>query len=533
MTLSLARAKLPGCCQENATMDLRRLIFGETEREKWAAKLPAVTLERHVGLPALEPLGRRLYGEQLPRGVLLPRPSGDREPVNAWMHPEEVMGLRYQPGQIILGKLGGQPLGWLDDRPMVTIAGARAGKTRTVLKPNIFTYPGSMVVLDPKAELARETAAIRAACGHQVFVLDPFEASGLPGAHFNILDELDPAKATIIDDTAAIAEAIIPDEGDSKNRYWTDSARTLVNGLALLALTLPPAERNLVSVRQFITLNHPSLNAAVRAAAQDDQPRRKSRREDQVDNLTAVEALLRVMAAAGDRFGGVLAGIGKRFLNTPPNERGSIFSTAASNTDFLQSLPLRAISKRSDFRLGALRNGPPTTIYVVLPVGRLESHFRWLRLIIQQLCTTLEDFGPYPLDRLPILLMLEEFAVLGHMAIMERAAAYFPGFGLKLWAILQDLTQLHRYYHAGWETFLGNAGVVQCFANGDQTTLEYIQRRTANLITPFELRTALARDGRGQLLMVEGRPPIAALRLEDADVDEIRDLTLRFARARR
>lgn len=298
-------------------------------------------------------------------------------------------------------------------------------------------------------------------------------------------------------------------------------------------LTLPPAERNLVSVRQLITLNHPSLNAAVRAAAQDDRPRRKSQREDQVDNLTAVETLLRVMAAAGNRFGGVLAGIGKRFLNTPPNERGSIFSTAASNTDFLQSLPLRAISKRSDFRLGALRNGPPTTIYVVLPVGRLESHFRWLRLIIQQLCTTLEDFGPYPLDRLPILLMLEEFAVLGHMAIMERAAAYFPGFGLKLWAILQDLTQLHRYYHAGWETFLGNAGVVQCFANGDQTTLEYIQRRTANLITPFELRTALARDGRGQLLMVEGRPPIAALRVEDADVDEIRDLTLRFARARR
>jgi hypothetical protein len=152
---------------------------------------------------------------------------------------------------------------------------------------------------------------------------------------------------------------------------------------------------------------------------------------------------------------------------------------------------------------------------------------------VQQLCTTLEGFGTYPRDRAPILMMLEEFAVLGHMAITERAAAYCPGFGLKLWAVLQDLTQLHRYYQSGWETFLGNAGVLQCFANGDQTTLEYLQRRTANLISPFELRTALSREGHGQLLLIEGRPPAAAVRLEHGDVERIRAATAAYAAARR
>jgi type IV secretion system protein VirD4 len=486
-----------------------------------------------VGLPALEPLANRLYGEQLPRGVLVPRPAGDRPPVNTWMRPAEVMQMRYQPGQIVLGKLGGQPLGWLDDRPMVTIAGARAGKTSTVLKPNLFSYPGSMFVLDPKAELARETAAVRAACGHQVYVLDPFGQSGIASARFNVLAEIDRGADTVVDDVTAIAEAIIPDEGDSKNRHWTDSARTLLTGVILFALTLPPPERNLVAVRQLLTLNHPALVAAVKWASRKAELADVNDREHFVDNVTAVEALLRAMASRTSAFGGILAAIGKRFLNTPTNERGSVFSTAAANTDFLQSLPLGRISRTSDFSLGALRNGRPTTVYVVLPVGRLESHFRWLRLIVQQLCTTLESFGPYPRDRLPILLMLEEFAVLGHMAIMEKAAAYFPGFGLKLWAVLQDLTQLHRYYHNGWETFLGNAGVVQCFANGDQTTLDYIQRRTAGLIQPFELRTALSRNGHGQLLMLEGQPPVAALRLEHSDVDAIREGVLRHARARR
>jgi hypothetical protein len=43
----------------------------------------------------------------------------------------------FVPGQVILGKFAGRFLGHLDDRPMVTIAGARAGKTSTVLEPNL------------------------------------------------------------------------------------------------------------------------------------------------------------------------------------------------------------------------------------------------------------------------------------------------------------------------------------------------------------------------------------------------------------
>jgi hypothetical protein len=134
----------------------------------------------------------------------------------------------------------------------------------------------------------------------------------------------------------------------------------------------------------------------------------------------------------------------------------------------------------------------------------------------------LEQMGSYPRERPPILFMMEEFATLGHMEIMERAAAYFPGFGIKLWAILQDTTQLERYYQNSWETFLGNAGLVQCFANGDQATLDYLARRLENLAMPFELRAAFSRQRFSQLLMFEGERPAAAIRLEHEDVAAIR-----------
>jgi type IV secretion system protein VirD4 len=155
--------------------------FKKTEREKWASPLALSRPQRHLGLPALDARSRELYEKALPRNVLLPRGLPNRPPVNYWMSPEQLAQHVYVPGQIILGKFAGRFLGHIDDRPQVTIAGARAGKTSTILEPNLYLYPGSMLVLDPKGELAR-TASFRRMLGHDVYVLDPFGQSDEPSA---------------------------------------------------------------------------------------------------------------------------------------------------------------------------------------------------------------------------------------------------------------------------------------------------------------------------------------------------------------
>jgi type IV secretion system protein VirD4 len=500
-----------------------------TERERWAAPRAVTRTQPFLGLPAMDSQARDLYETGLPRGVRAPRFVPDRPPLNFWMPPHELLRHAFVPGQIILGKLADTFLGHLDDRPMITIGGARAGKTSTVLEPNLYLYPGSMLVLDPKGELAR-TGRLRRVLGHKVYALDPFGQSGEPSASFNALGELDPDSWTVVDDVKSITHALIVDSGDARSQHWNDSARALLLGITLLTLTLPETERNLVSVRELLSLTHPRLLHAVKAAVRAA----KERKLDDAyfdENRIAVQTLLRTMSRQGRRFGGILAAIGNRFLGTPQTERGSIFSTAAAQTDFLDSLPLRHISTRSDFRLSELRSDTPTTIYLSLPVGRMESHYRWLRLVVQLACTQLEKMGTYPRDRAPILFMMEEFATLGHMEIMERAAAYFPGFGIKLWVVLQDKKQLDRYYPNSTETFLGNAGLIQCFANGDQPTLEYVARRLERLIEPFELRTAFSRGRFTQLLMMEGEPPAAAVRLEHKDVAMIRQRLVRRAAA--
>ncbi len=69
--------------------------------------------------------------------------------------------------------------------------------------------------------------------------------------------------------------------------------------------------------------------------------------------------------------------------------------------------------------------------------------------------------------------MLDEMAALGRLAMVEQAFGLMAGFGMQLWGIVQDLSQLHRIYGDGWETFISNSGVLQYFGSRDKMTAEY------------------------------------------------------------
>ena len=56
-------------------------------------------------------------------------------------------------------------------------------------------------------------------------------------------------------------------------------------------------------------------------------------------------------------------------------------------------------------------------------------------------------------------------------------AGQIASFGVKLWTVLQDWGQGKALYKERWETFAGNAGILQFFGNNDLETLEYISRR--------------------------------------------------------
>jgi type IV secretion system protein VirD4 len=161
-------------------------------------------------------------------------------------------------------------------------------------------------------------------------------------------------------------------------------------------------------------------------------------------------------------------------LGMGDKERASVISTTRTQLIFLDSPAMARAVGTSALALADLKRSP-STIYLCLPASRMGTHSRWLRLIVNLTIAALEQERSTP--DLPVLLVLEEFAALGAMKSLERAVAYMRGFGVKLWAVLQDITQLQRDYPKSWETFLGNAGVLQAFSVNDLTTLKYLSER--------------------------------------------------------
>lgn len=401
--------------------------------------------------------------------------DGDGKPVpsNFFQPPEAVAQSkfwRYVPGAIFMGWCGNVPIGVaydgsgrLDDRHLITVAGARGGKTTTLLMPNLRLYEGSTLVLDPKGELATATAQYRRdKLGHTVRVLDPWRVASVPD---NVRGTFDPlaelmnpdARAMLdrVDDAALMAEALIQDQGDN-NAHWTGSARELLRGVILWF-----AHSDALDLSKLPELLAAMMTVDEKTPA-DDNPFAHmiefAKRPDLPQDVAAV-----IHNAADGTMG------------TQARERSSIISTARNQLGFLESGPLRRDLVRGDFSLRDLKR-KPMTIYLCLPASRMETHAKWLRLILNQSMAALEREPRRP-DTLPVLLMLEEFAALGHMRALEIAASYMAGFGVKLWAVIQDLTQLKRHYKEGWETFLGNAGVLSVFAPNDMTTMAYVSKR--------------------------------------------------------
>lgn len=402
-----------------------------------------------------------------------PRGSGlqnvlEAPPAQAWVHPDRLgSNWDWKPGRVLLGHWKGRLLGRDDNRHIVTIAGSRAGKTRTVLIPNLLRYPGSAVVLDPKGELAGATASARQRMGQRVFVCDPFDVSGLPSASYNPFSEIEGSDPRYVGANMAQAmDAIVIN--NAKDPHWTDSGKNLLRGAGLHILTTTKKAPTLRQLRRIINGTREELEQLV-----------------EVMSKSPIEAV----ANTGSSFKGK--------LDMGPRELQSILSTIQEQTAPFDDVA--DISERSDFKFTDLRSGA-MTVYLVLPGLRMATHFRWLRLMIQQALVAMER-APVPYGKLPVWFVLEEFPTLGHMRSIETAAGLLAGYGVMLWAVLQDLPQLQTHYQKSWETFLGNAGTLQAFGNADSTTTEYLSKRLGmtQVIERQEVRVTGAAMAHGDL----------------------------------
>ena len=174
----------------------------------------------------------------------------------------------------------------------------------------------------------------------------------------------------------------------------------------------------------------------------------------------------------------------------PDKQRGGVLEAARTNTEFIDSTRMQRLLETSDFDLGELKTNPRgLTIYLTLPQRFMETHYRWLRLMITLAVGEMERIKGRTATGQPTLFVLDEFAGLKRMEVIENAAAQAAGMGIKFLFVVQNLAQLNEVYEKSWETFFGNSGLKLFFQIDDDFSRSYLSRQLGELETVRQTRS--------------------------------------------
>jgi type IV secretion system protein VirD4 len=354
-------------------------------------------------------------------------------------------------------------------------------------------------VVDIKAELCAISHKHRARHG-QIICLNPFNVLGLGSSGFNPIAALE-TNDDFCDDALELAEAIIRIEGSEP--HWSQAAQELVAALIMYVRLVMPNVGSFADVRDLLGRDDAGIRILVKGGSDIDPKRYQEwlkTPEEERDPSYAPPVEHRgklypgMIAAAIIHDWPELENKITRFgaISAADREMHSVFSTALTQTRWLDSRPVRRDLAKNPIDFSILKDRP-VTIYLILPARRLATHSSWLRLAIASVVQKLmKDTRK---ANTPFLLMLDEYYAIAEgdsFPYLSRLMPVMRGFGLKMWTVWQDMSQMDALYERAFETFLSNAGVVQCFAPQDVRTAEYLSQRLGQtmrqLITTSESR---------------------------------------------
>lgn len=384
-------------------------------------------------------------------------------------------------------------IGSEDERHMLTIAGTRSGKGTSSIIPNLLSWRGSMVCIDPKGENYAVTNRQRGKFG-KVHAFDPFNVSSSTQDGFNPLSELDLESITLVEDIGVISEALIMSDKNGKNEHFTTSARFLVSGYIAHVISDKAIYKNpsLVDVYEIMTA-----------------PK-------------TVQDKIHGRMMYNQNANGLPKAAATRVLDgQKSNEFQSVYATAIEQMRWINSNAMREILTRTTCSFSDMRK-QPTSYYIIIPTDYLTYHKRFLRLIINAAFTAFKRGGKSPT---PALFLIDEANSLGHMNQIEDGYGLDAGYGLTLWTFFQDISQITGLYGDKANSLIANSRAVQVFSVKDTETKRFVSeqlgtrtlsgalsllrnKEAAYLREQNEIEREVSKDSGQSYIIRNGKPPL-------------------------
>jgi len=393
---------------------------------------------------------------------------------------------------------------------ILCIGGSGSGKTRFFAKPNVFNANTSMVILDPKGEITRDTGHLLKSKGMEVKVLDLIN---MWRSHcynpFVYLKEDNDVQRLVTN----LFKSTTPKGAQTQDPFWDSAASILLLALIFyLKYEAPPDEQNFSMVMEMI--------------------RSAEVREDDENFVSVLDELFERLEMrdpdhiALKYYRSYRSGSGKTLK--------SIQITLASRLDKFNLESLAALTVTDELDLASLGE-KKTALFVIIPDN--DSSFNFLVSILytqlfQQLFYTADhDYdGTLPTH---VHFIMDEFANVSLPDDFDKILSVMRSRGVSVSIILQNLAQLKALFEKQWESIVGNCDEFLYLGGNEQSTHKYVSEligkstidtntygrsrgRNGNystnyqitgreLLTPDEVRML---DNRYSLLFIRGELPV-------------------------
>ena len=319
-----------------------------------------------------------------------------------------------------------------------------SGKGVGFVIPNLLFWEESAIVHDIKLENFDLTSGWREKQGQKVFIWNPANPDGFTHC-YNPLDFISPKPGQMVDDTQKIVKLLMP-----KQDFWVNEARSFLVGVILYLI----ADPNKVQ----------SFGEVVRTLRSDDV----------TYNLAVVL----------DTMGGDIHPVAymniAAFLQKADKERSGVLSTASSELELWVNPLIDTATASSDFSFMDMKR-TKTTVYVGVTPDNLKRLQPLLQVFYQQATEFMCRKLPGADEPYGVLFVMDEFPSLGKMEQFMIGIAYFRGYHVRLFLIVQDTEQLKgTYEQSGMNSFLSNSTYRITFAANNVETAELISKLCGN-----------------------------------------------------
>jgi type IV secretion system protein VirD4 len=359
-----------------------------------------------------------------------------------------------------------------------------AGKTVGFVIPTLLSWLGSVFCLDLKGgEVWIKTAGWRSArykeggLGQRVYKFEP-AATDRSSVHLNPFDRIRLRTDYEIQDVQNIVE-LVADEGEKPvrgdNRFWVEMAKRLLLGLCLHVKydddphndSLPGVAATLADPR-FVNVD--DLFKRLRSYPHDPSHSRDWR--DAEGHVSQTHPLV--------------ARIATQMLAMEERVKANVVAEAQSFLTLYSDPVIAANIASSDFHLDDLGNGDVSLYFVVHPADKRRLR-PLTRLITTQVVLALMQRHEH-ITEPRVLIMLEEVAELGALDVVATALALGRGYGLKLYLIAQDLSQLETAWGGKSKSVVANCAIRIASAPNDLGTAELLSKMCGTMTVRHTVR---------------------------------------------